>query len=98
MSRNNPLWPSEQLLLTADTAKAESAVLNPSCQLKFLRELSGFLGSNIFADSLVYSTPENDTGWTTFRMGVNGHVSYHHWDQALTNLLQLDMFSLVRWT
>ena len=94
MSRNNPLWPSEQLLLTADTSQAQAAVLHPSCQLKFLRELSGFVGANIFADSLVYSTPENNTGWTAFRMGESGHVSYHHWDEASPNLLQLDLFSL----
>jgi hypothetical protein len=94
MSRNNPLWPSEQLVLTADTSKGRGAVLHPSCQLKFMRDISGFVGSAIFADSLVYSTSEDNTGWTAFRMGANGHVSYHHWDQASPNLLQLDLFSL----
>lgn len=94
MNENNVLWPSQQLLLTADTSSGVNAAQQPSQQLRFLRDLSEFVALSLFAESLVYSTPENNTGWTAFRMGPGGHVAYHHWDQANPNLLQLDAYSL----
>ena len=93
---NQALWPSTQLLLTADTLQTSSEILQPSRQLRFLQALGASLGLDEFTSSLVYSTPENNTGWTAFQMGVTGHVSYHHWDQARPNLLQLDLFCLGR--
>lgn len=88
------LWPSTQLLLTADTEDATSAVLEPRSQLKLLGELGTLIGPEKFAESLVYSTPRGNTGWTAFRMGRLGHATYHHWDAAKPNLLQLDMFAI----
>jgi S-adenosylmethionine/arginine decarboxylase-like enzyme len=85
------LWPASQLLITADTSDAADALLHPRRQLQFLDEFTTFAGPNIFADSLVYSTPHGNTGWTAFRMGELGHVSFHHWDTARPGLLQLDV-------
>jgi hypothetical protein len=88
----SPLWPADQLLITADTSEAVDAILHPRQQLKFLREMTAFAGPAIFADSLVYSMSEGNTGWTAFRMGTLGHVTFHHWDAANPDLLQLDVY------
>jgi hypothetical protein len=93
MKKTASLWPAEQLLVTADTSEAVDAVLHPTQQLRFLKELSELVGPHLFADSLVYSTPDNNTGWTAFRMGPNGHIAFHHWDQGIPDLLQLDVLS-----
>ena len=55
--------------------------------------MTSFAGPNIFAGALVYSTPEGNTGWTALRMGEVGHATYHHWDAAKPNLLQLDVYA-----
>lgn len=89
-----PLWPASQLFVTADTSGSVDAILHPRCQLKFLDDMTAFAGPDIFADSLVYSTSRGNTGWTAFRMGSQGHATYHHWDGANPNLLQLDVFGL----
>src|SRR4051812_46906546 len=80
------LWPASQLLLTADTADAAQALLDPRSQLRFLTQMATLAGPEVFADSLVYSTPAGNTGWTALRMGTHGHVTYHHWDAATPNL------------
>jgi hypothetical protein len=85
------LWAATQLLVTADTSDSVDALLHPRRQLQFLDEMTAFAGPNIFSDSLVYSTPHGNTGWTGFRMGELGHVAFHHWDTARPNLLQLDV-------
>lgn len=84
------LWPNHHLFVTADTPPLEQ-LLQPGPQLEFLRQLSGLVESSPFAESLVYSTPYGNTGWTAFRCGQHGHVTYHHWDQANPGLLQLDL-------
>lgn len=88
------LWPSTQLLLTADCPAADCKELDPRSQLRFLAELGTLIGPELFAESLVYSTPRGNTGWTAFRMGSLGHGTYHHWDVATPNLLQLDLFGI----
>lgn len=80
------------MLVTADTADAEESTLGPRSQLRLLDDLSVLAGPDVFADSLVYSTPAGNTGWTAFRMAPSGHVTYHHWDAARPNLLQMDLF------
>jgi hypothetical protein len=88
------LWPSTQLFVTADTQEADPKLLEPRAQLRFLSDLSTLVGPEAFAESLVYSTPRANTGWTALRMGRLGHVTYHHWDVAKPNLLQLDLFGI----
>lgn len=88
------LWPATQLLITADTRDADPETLSPKCQLSFLDKITSFAGPNVFADSLVYSTSRNNTGWTALRMGDLGHVTYHHWDAASPNLLQVDVLGI----
>lgn len=94
MSPARPLWSADQLLVTADTPEAIDAILHPKRQLGFLSEVTTFAGPSIFADSLVYSTSQGNTGWTAFRMGTLGHVTFHHWDTAKPNLLQLDVYGI----
>src|ERR1043165_170127 len=88
------LWPATQLLLTADTSDDAQVLLDPPSQLGFLSDLSALAGPDIFADSLVYSTPDGNTGWTALRMGPCGHATYHHWGVARPNLLQLDLYGI----
>jgi hypothetical protein len=92
--QSTALWPSTQLLLTADCPEADSKILEPRSQLKFLTDLGALIGPELFAESLVYSTSRGNTGWTALRMGRLGHVTYHHWDVAAPNLLQLDLFGI----
>jgi hypothetical protein len=80
--------------LTADGPQADSDLLNPQSQLRLLSDLGTLIGPEAFAESLVYSTPRGNTGWTAFRMGRVGHVTYHHWDVAKPTLLQLDLFGI----
>jgi len=88
------IWPINQLLVTADTSEAVDALLHPRSQLKFLGDMTEFAGPHLFADALVYSTPRGNTGWTALRMGHLGHITYHHWDAARPNLLQLDVLGI----
>lgn len=93
-NRGQSLWPSTQLLLTADCPNADASILEPRAQLRLLADLGTLIGPELFAESLVYSTPRGNTGWTAFRMGRFGHVTYHHWDVAIPNLLQFDLFGI----
>ncbi|PWT96011.1 MAG: hypothetical protein C5B53_10465 [Candidatus Melainabacteria bacterium] len=80
------------MFVTATTSQSVAAMLHPKQQLKFLEEMAGFVGPDIFAESLAYSMPHGNTGWTAFRMGPLGHVTFHHWDSAHPSLLQLDLY------
>jgi hypothetical protein len=93
-NRGGRLWPATQLLVTAETAGIDDSILSPRSQLRFLAELSTLAGPDLFAESLVYSTPRGNTGWTAFRMGRFGHATYHHWDNGKPSLLQLDLFGI----
>ena len=85
MSRNNPLWPSEQLLLTADTRESRECSIEP---LMSIESSSG--NCRDFSDRTFLRIPwciqlqKTTRDGTAFRMGVNGHVSYHHWDRSFT--------------
>ena len=95
IARTQPsFWPSSHLLVTADTPSKGDEHLSPKHQIRFLNSVSALAGADIFADSLVYSTPDGNTGWTAMRMGPRGHVTYHHWDSAVPHLLQLDLFGI----
>lgn len=85
------LWPSYHLMITVDTPETAQGVLAPQHQLRFLNEVAELTARDPFATSLVYSTPQGNTGWTAFRFGETGHVAYHHWDAAHPGLLQLDL-------
>lgn len=80
-----------QIILTSDCGGAMEHCLLPSSQIAFLDELWKLIGGHFFANSLVYSTPYGNTGWTALRAGLTGHIAYHHWDRAEPSLLQLDM-------
>lgn len=86
------LWPAEQLFVTADTSEAVDAILHPRHQLSFQRGMAGYIGPDVFADSLVYSTSDGNTGWTAFKFGPLGHVAFHHWDSGTPDMLQLDIY------
>jgi hypothetical protein len=92
--RSSTLWPSTQLMVTADCVDSAASLLDPRAQLRFMAEMGTLIGPEAFTDSLVYSTPRGNTGWTAFRMGRLGHTTYHHWDVAKPALLQLDLFGI----
>ena len=81
----------QQLLLTAETT-SRSQVTRPKILLSHLRDVAESIKlSGSRAESLVYSTPRNNTGWTGFIFASDGHIALHHWDAATPPILQLDL-------
>ena len=80
-----------RVFLTVDCSDCEAEILCPRSQIDFMEGLVRFIPGSIFANSLVYSTPCGNTGWTSLCAGTDGQFTYHHWDAAKPSLLQLDL-------
>jgi hypothetical protein len=83
---------SDRLFMTADCDSSRLELLHPWRQIEFMDALCDSMhASDCIAQSLVYSTPRGNTGWTAFRFGRSWHAAFHHWDRAKPSLLQLDV-------